>query len=182
MKMPKTARNRATNNVSNSRVQSRNRVWRRNDPLALSQVRFKKCIFIRKFTFYFDFTHHCYRQPIAPTVIITQPPLAPLSSSLGGRSKVRGNSVVISNLKAGITHKDVEDLFGDIGPASVQMIDSHTAIVTYGDPNHAGRAVEVYHNRLLDGYPMQCTLIPSANTTTQASSGFVSRTMRQIFS
>lgn len=93
-----------------------------------------------------------------------------------------GNSVVISNLKAGISQKDVEDLFGDIGPASVQMIDSHTAIVTYLDPNHAGRAVHVYHNRLLDGYPMQCTLIPAANVTSQPPAGFVSRTMRQIFS
>lgn len=101
------------------------------------------------------------RLPVATAATGATPIIPPALLLSTSRTKVRGYSVVISNLKAGITQKDVEDLFGDIGPVSVQMVDSHTGIVTYGDPNHASQAVDIYHNRLLDGYPMICTLIPA---------------------
>ena len=41
------------------------------------------------------------------------------------------------------------------------MINPSTAMISYQSQTDATKAVQTYHNRLLDGLPMQCTLIPS---------------------
>jgi hypothetical protein len=85
------------------------------------------------------------------------------TSGLGARAN--GNSLVVSNLNPLVTNQDIMELFGDIGTvAGLQMINPNTALVTYRKNDDAAKAVETYHNRLLDGLPMQCTLIPSPPT------------------
>lgn len=63
----------------------------------------------------------------------------------------------------------LQELFGDIGPlVNIQMINSTTALITYYAAQHSIRAVKVYNCRLLDGIPMNCTILP-----TTATVGFV---------
>lgn len=82
-------------------------------------------------------------------------------------SKVEGSSkITVSNLHPAVTQQDVEELFGVIGNLkSCKMLGRGCAEVVYAHKEHALLALSRYHNRKLDGQPMQCKLntLPSAS-------------------
>lgn len=143
---------------------SRNRVWRRSD--VEPQMIFPQ------------------NNSQAPTIFLSTQPMgnvgSPISTSSLGQSK--GNSVVVSNLRESISQHDLLELFGDVGTmSSFTKIDDKTAMISYSNASDASRAVQTYHNRLLDGAPMQCTLIPSPAIADGNLSGGGSRHVRQAF-
>lgn len=77
-------------------------------------------------------------------------------------SKVEGSStskITVSNLHPAVTQQDVEELFGVIGNLkSCKMLGGGCAAVVYADQQDAVMALRRYHNRKLDGQPMQCKL------------------------
>lgn len=122
--------------------------------------------------------------PPVPTVIIASGPAnaAPTIVSGAGPSRGVGHSIIISNLSSSVTQTDIMELFGDIGPiSSFQSINSTTAMVTYNSTGDASRAIQTYNNRLLDGLPMQVTLIPTPGASSPTKSG-VSQVFRRVFS
>ncbi|PNF26710.1 hypothetical protein B7P43_G03372 [Cryptotermes secundus] len=93
-----------------------------------------------------------------------------------------GHRIVVSNLQTSVTHEDIRELFEDIGPlVTSRLVRPGTAEVVYQLHKDAVKAVDVYHNRQLDGQPMKCMLvnsrppsIPSAaknSTSSRSSSG-----------
>lgn len=73
-----------------------------------------------------------------------------------------GYRVCVSNLHPRVTQEDIAELFGDVGTlvrASLQRPGS--AEVYYLRREDALKAVDVYHNRQLDGLPMRCNLGPT---------------------
>lgn len=71
-----------------------------------------------------------------------------------------GTKVVVSNLHETVTTDDLQELFGDIGKLQiVKMSTPGTADITFLHKEHAEKAIEVYHNRQLDGQPMKCHLV-----------------------
>lgn len=99
-----------------------------------------------------------------------------------GSSRSSGYSVVVSNLNPAVTQSDILELFGDVGSIkSYQNINSTTAMVNFSHTQEAAAAVQTYNNRLLDGQPMQVTLIPApAAAATQSKR--VSQAFRRVFS
>jgi len=127
----RTVQNVATTSAGQHPL-SRNRVWRRS-----------------------DLDPQIVVPPPQPTVIIANQGYESLGHG-------KGNSVVVSNLNTTITQADLLELFGDIGTiSSYTMINPTTAMISYMNTSDAVEAVKSYHNRLLDGLAMQCTLIPS---------------------
>lgn len=81
-------------------------------------------------------------------------------SSMNGMSPLQGSKVVINNLQTSVTEEDILELFGDIGALKkAKLVTPGHAEVTFVQRREAQRAVEVYHNRQLDGKPMKCTLV-----------------------
>ncbi|KAL0272452.1 UNVERIFIED_CONTAM: hypothetical protein PYX00_005412 [Menopon gallinae] len=71
-----------------------------------------------------------------------------------------GHRIVVSNLVPSVTHEDVKELFEDIGELiSSKVVRPGTAEVVYKLHKDAVKAVDVYHNRQLDGQPMKCLLV-----------------------
>lgn len=73
--------------------------------------------------------------------------------------------ITVSNLHPAVTQQDVEELFGAIGSLkSCKMLSRGCAEVVYAQKRDALIALSRYHNRKLDGQPMQCKLntLPSA--------------------
>merc|ERR1711860_277073 len=96
---------------------------------------------------------------------------------MGGRmeqgskvSPLQGSKVVITNLQTSVTQEDILELFGDVGPLRrAKLLSPGHAGVTFVEYRHAVKAVEIYHNRQLDGKPMKCqqtgsNSAPSTNT------------------
>ena len=55
-------------------------------------------------------------------------------------------------------------MFGEIGALiDINMINSSMALVTYDNADDARNACQTYNNRLLDGYPMQCNILPDTS-------------------
>ena len=81
-------------------------------------------------------------------------------------TKEEGSSrITVSNLHPAVTQQDVEELFGVIGNLkSCKMLGRGCAEVVYQRKEHSLLALSRYHNRKLDGQPMQCKLntLPSA--------------------
>lgn len=76
-----------------------------------------------------------------------------------GVSPLQGTKVVIQNLQTSVTQEDIIELFGDIGALRrAKLVAPGHAEVTFINKADATRAVEIYHNRQLDGKPMKCTL------------------------
>ena len=70
-----------------------------------------------------------------------------------------GHRVYVSNLHHKVTQEDIFELFGDIGPLMKSTLQRPgVAEVVYAHREDALRAVDVYHNRQLDGLPMHCAL------------------------
>jgi len=106
----------------------------------------------------------------APQMIVVTP------SSMGPAVPT---NVIVTNLNPSISQADMEELFADAGPvASVQMINESTSLITFYDPKSAVNAVHKYNNRLLDGLPMQVTVVPVAPVANIAGTHAVS-TIRQ---
>ena len=54
------------------------------------------------------------------------------------------------------------ELFGDIGPLKrAKIVELGTAEVVFINKANAVKAVEIYHNRQLDGRAMKCTVLAS---------------------
>lgn len=82
------------------------------------------------------------------------------SSAMNGVSPLQGCKVVITNLQTTVTQEDILELFGDIGALRrAKLVNPGHAEVTFVERKEAERAVEVYHNRQLDGKPMKCQLV-----------------------
>jgi len=80
--------------------------------------------------------------------------------AMNGMSPLQGSKVVINNLQTSVTEEDILELFGDIGALKkAKLVTPGHAEVTFVQRREAQRAVEVYHNRQLDGKPMKCTLV-----------------------
>lgn len=75
-------------------------------------------------------------------------------------SSSQGHRIVVSNLQPSVTQEDIRELFEDIGTLVVsRLVRPGTAEVVYARLEDALRAVDVYHNRQLDGQPMKCMLV-----------------------
>ncbi|EDO40433.1 predicted protein [Nematostella vectensis] len=80
--------------------------------------------------------------------------------------------VTISNLHPAVSRQDIEELFGAIGVLkSCKMLRAGMAEVVYTTKEDAVTAYARYHNRNLDGQPMQCKLsvMPSSAVYTPPS-------------
>ncbi|EAU77553.3 AGAP000924-PA [Anopheles gambiae str. PEST] len=87
-----------------------------------------------------------------------------------------GYRIVVSNLHPSVTQLDIKELFEDIGDLlESRLVRPGIAEVIYRNLKDAERAVDAYHNRQLDGQPMNCLLVnpratykPTATTTSTA--------------
>ncbi|ODM93240.1 polymerase delta-interacting protein 3 [Orchesella cincta] len=83
--------------------------------------------------------------------------------------------VLVSNLQPSVTSDDIVELFGDIGRLfEARLTSSGHAEVVYSKKADALKAVEAYHNRLLDGSPMRVFL----ETSGPSSSGGGTTTLK----
>jgi len=81
-----------------------------------------------------------------------------------GVSPLQGTKIVIQNLQTSVTEEDIIELFGDIGALRrAKLVNPGHAEVTFVNRSDAVKAVEIYHNRQLDGKPMKCQLVGSNN-------------------
>ncbi|KAF2368511.1 RNA recognition motif domain [Trinorchestia longiramus] len=104
-------------------------------------------------------------------------PVAVRSVPVAAVPKVVGHRIVVSNLHPVATNEDIEELFGNIGSiSSCKMTRPGTASVVFDNLSDAQKSVEVYHNRKLDGQPMQVKIV---GTVTESNSmGASSRSVR----
>ncbi|CAK1545362.1 unnamed protein product [Leptosia nina] len=80
--------------------------------------------------------------------------------------------VIVSNLCTTVTGGDIKELFGDVGGmVESRLVRPGTAEVIYKTVEDAQRAVELYHNRQLDGQPMNCLLVTPRTTNNLVKSG-----------
>jgi RNA recognition motif-containing protein len=74
----------------------------------------------------------------------------------------QGTKVIVSNLQQTVSYEDIVELFGDIGVIKrAKVTNPGTAEIVYINKPDAVKAVEVYHNRQLDGKPMKCQIVGS---------------------
>lgn len=86
----------------------------------------------------------------------------PTKALPGSSSSVanKGYRVLVTNLHSSVTVWDIQELFADIGGLlSADFVKPGVAEVVYKTMKDAEDAVEVYHNRQLDGQPMKCHMI-----------------------
>ena len=77
-------------------------------------------------------------------------------------SPLEGAKVIVSNLQNSVTRDDIVELFGDIGALKrAKVANPGTAEVVFVNRADAQKAVEVYHNRQLDGKAMKCQIVGS---------------------
>ncbi|XP_072029600.1 uncharacterized protein [Amphiura filiformis] len=97
------------------------------------------------------------------------PPAAPRISALDRVSAprpristppaVQGTRIIISNLHPVVTEEDIKELFGAIGNLTrARLVRPGLAEVIYIKREQALQAITTYHDRELDGQPMQCKL------------------------
>ncbi|KAI5637957.1 RNA recognition motif domain-containing protein [Phthorimaea operculella] len=109
------------------------------------------------------------RSPPRPPSILKKRPMAALRSEKPEKSDrpALEYRIIVSNLRNTVTGGDIEELFGDVGGmVESRLVRPGTAEVIYKSVEDAQRAVELYHNRQLDGQPMNCLLVtPRAPAT-----------------
>ena len=77
---------------------------------------------------------------------------------------ISGTKVVVSNLQPSVSQEDIVELFGDVGPLKrAKVTTPGTAEVVFVNVADALKAIEVYHNRQLDGRSMKCQIVGLAN-------------------
>lgn len=87
-------------------------------------------------------------------------PTKALPGSSSSSSGNKGYRVLVTNLHSSVTVWDIQELFADIGGLlSADFVKPGVAEVVYKTMKDAEDAVEVYHNRQLDGQPMKCHMI-----------------------
>ncbi|XP_053663429.1 uncharacterized protein LOC128712558 [Anopheles marshallii] len=81
-------------------------------------------------------------------------------------TSVTGYRIVVSNLHPSVSQIDIKELFEDIGDLlESRLVRPGVAEVIYRNLKDAEKAVDAYHNRQLDGQPMNCLLVnPRAAT------------------
>ncbi|KAG6442610.1 hypothetical protein O3G_MSEX002486 [Manduca sexta] len=115
------------------------------------------------------------KSPPRPPSILKKRPMAALRSEK--KDQVMEKSpiefrIIVSNLRNTVTASDIQELFGDVGGmVESRLVRPGTAEVIYKSQEDAQRAVDLYHNRHLDGQPMNCLLVsPRSSTTPRTSS------------
>ncbi|XP_063821822.1 polymerase delta-interacting protein 3-like [Ostrinia nubilalis] len=108
------------------------------------------------------------KSPPRPPSILKKRPMAALRTDTVEKKTekpVLEYRIIVSNLRNTVTSGDIEELFGDVGGmAESRLVRPGTAEVIYKTQEDAQRAVDLYHNRQLDGQPMNCLLVtPRAN-------------------
>ncbi|XP_052863933.1 uncharacterized protein LOC128270559 [Anopheles cruzii] len=78
---------------------------------------------------------------------------------------IHGYRIVVSNLHSSVTQLDIKELFEDIGDLlESRLVRPGVAEVIYRTLRDAEKAVDAYHNRQLDGQPMNCLLVHSRSS------------------
>lgn len=92
-----------------------------------------------------------------------------------------GYRIVVSNLHTSVTQSDIKELFEDIGELyESRIVRPGVAEVIYKSLADAETAVDTYHNRQLDGLPMNCLLVnPRASGKPTAPAIKTSRYVRR---
>ncbi|XP_067671492.1 uncharacterized protein [Haliotis asinina] len=81
-------------------------------------------------------------------------------------SPLQGYRVYVTNLHPVVNQDDIIELFGAIGALrKAKLIKQGTAEVVYVKKDDSVKAVQKYHNRELDGLPMQVKLLTSTTAT-----------------
>lgn len=71
-----------------------------------------------------------------------------------------GCSVLVANLHPQVTESDIRDLFQYIGPMhDARMVAVGTALATFHRQSDAKKAFKAYNGRMLDGQPMNLTVL-----------------------
>ncbi|XP_028409789.1 uncharacterized protein LOC114532476 [Dendronephthya gigantea] len=70
----------------------------------------------------------------------------------------RLTKIVVTNLHSRVIQADIAELFGAIGPLVSVKMENSVAEVVFANAKDAESAYQKYHNRMLDGQPMKCTL------------------------
>lgn len=82
-----------------------------------------------------------------------------LDQGLSSVSPLQGAKIVVSNLQSSVNQEDIIELFGDVGPLKrAKLVDTGVAEVVFVNKADAMKAVEIYHNRQLDGRAMRCEI------------------------
>ena len=75
-------------------------------------------------------------------------------------SPLQGAKIVVGNLQSSVTQEDILELFGDVGALKrAKIVSPGQGEVVFVKRSDAVRAVEIYHNRQLDGKPMKCSVV-----------------------
>ncbi|XP_025419501.1 uncharacterized protein LOC112689845 [Sipha flava] len=81
-------------------------------------------------------------------------------TAMAKRSLPSGHKIVISNLEPSVTSEDIIELFTDFGNLlESRVVRPGVSEVIYERYADAIQAVYVYHNRLLNGRPMNCDMV-----------------------
>lgn len=103
------------------------------------------------------------KSPPRPPSILKKRPMAALRNDNKTEKSVKPNHeyrIIVSNLRNTVTSGDIEELFGDVGGmVESRLVRPGTAEVIYKTVEDARVAVDLYHNRQLDGQPMNCLLV-----------------------
>ncbi|CAB3224620.1 unnamed protein product [Arctia plantaginis] len=112
------------------------------------------------------------KSPPRPPSILKKRPMAALrtDTKIQKVDKPLEYRIIVSNLRNTVTAGDIEELFGDVGGMlESRLVRPGTAEVIYKTQEDAQKAVDLYHNRQLDGQPMNCLLVtPRSPTATTA--------------
>ncbi|XP_026757849.1 polymerase delta-interacting protein 3-like [Galleria mellonella] len=109
------------------------------------------------------------RSPPRPPSILKKRPMAALRNDKKtekNEKPILEYRIIVSNLRNTVTGGDIEELFGDVGGMlESRLVRPGTAEVIYKTLEDAQRAVDLYHNRQLDGQPMNCLLVTPRSPT-----------------
>ncbi|XP_013146154.1 PREDICTED: polymerase delta-interacting protein 3-like [Papilio polytes] len=107
--------------------------------------------------------------PPRPPSILKKRPMAALRTEKKedkAEKPVLEYRIIVSNLRNTVTGGDIEELFGDVGGMlESRLVRAGTAEVIYNSLEDAQKAVDLYHNRQLDGQPMNCLLVTPRSTS-----------------
>ncbi|KAJ0180572.1 hypothetical protein K1T71_003976 [Dendrolimus kikuchii] len=117
------------------------------------------------------------KSPPRPPSILKKRPMAALATDKKTPKTDKSAfeyRIIVSNLRNTVTASDIEELFGDVGGmVESRLVRPGTAEVIYKTQEDAQRAVDLYHNRQLDGQPMNCLLVAPRSSTGTSRSGTV---------
>merc|ERR550519_77080 len=103
------------------------------------------------------------RAPMQQRVKKQQPMSANMATRLDKKQQPqqqRGHKVLVTNLHPCVSGEDMEELFSTIGTIlTSRMIREGVAEAVFAKETDALRSVEVFHNRQLDGLPMNVSIV-----------------------